>query len=326
MKQRILSRIAAHIHIDSVKDLAFISLGKCAAIDPAGASLALSKTACVIAAGTWAESRCLIKNRDRNYHPRLVVFHEEIDGMEVCYLKDLETGWVEGMNAQGMGIVNSALMVGRDEAEKKRAKKGEPTKDGQQMLTALAMDDPRKASAYLCTKKTRMLGHTIIGTPKTLRTIEQTSKHSFIEKESIKDTVLVRTNHGWNHEDAGYQKGEDHTSTLVRRENAQRVLEDVAAVRDLAPALRKHRYRNPAFNIVRDAKMETSSQMVLNLSDKAMLLYLLPGKQEFLGVVNTLGRKPKIVLEVFTYDKGGKVKEVKYAEINESDVPDDVVE
>jgi hypothetical protein len=45
------------------------------------------------------------------------VVHTIIYGVEVAYLHDMITDWSEGMNEHGIGVVNSALLVGHDEAE-----------------------------------------------------------------------------------------------------------------------------------------------------------------------------------------------------------------
>ena len=42
-----------------------------------------------------------------------------MDGVEVAYIHDLDTGYLEGMNAAGLGMVNAALLVGKDEKEVK---------------------------------------------------------------------------------------------------------------------------------------------------------------------------------------------------------------
>ena len=43
--------------------------------------------------------------------------------VEHCYVVDQDTGWSEGMNSEGIGIVNSALMVKQDEKEKRLPRK-----------------------------------------------------------------------------------------------------------------------------------------------------------------------------------------------------------
>ena len=44
-------------------------------------------------------------------------------GIEICYVIDNETDWTEGMNQYGIGLVNSALFVKRDEKEFDKSKK-----------------------------------------------------------------------------------------------------------------------------------------------------------------------------------------------------------
>ena len=74
---------------------------------------------CIIVAKRVGDTLIMAKNRDRAYKPELEVVHEIIDGVEVAYLRDTITDWSEGMNEYGIGILNTALMVGYDENEKK---------------------------------------------------------------------------------------------------------------------------------------------------------------------------------------------------------------
>ena len=79
---------------------------------------------CIIVSKSIDGSKILAKNRDRAYKPSLEFVHTIIDGVEVVYLRDTVTDWSEGMNEYGVGLVNTALMVGYDENEKKIVKKG----------------------------------------------------------------------------------------------------------------------------------------------------------------------------------------------------------
>ena len=53
----------------------------------------------------------LAKNRDRIYKPSIEIIHEIIDGIEIVYIKDKQSGWIEGMNSLGFGLVNATLDV-----------------------------------------------------------------------------------------------------------------------------------------------------------------------------------------------------------------------
>ena len=79
---------------------------------------------CVVCAKKFGEDIILGKNRDRNYAPNLKIVRElTSEGVELCYVVDQDTGWSEGMNSEGIGIVNSALMVKQDEKEKRLPRK-----------------------------------------------------------------------------------------------------------------------------------------------------------------------------------------------------------
>ena len=78
---------------------------------------------CIIVHKKLGDTTIMAKNRDRMYKPELEVVHELINGVEVVYLHDVITDWSEGMNEFGIGVVNTALMVGFDEKEKQLVKK-----------------------------------------------------------------------------------------------------------------------------------------------------------------------------------------------------------
>jgi len=89
---------------------------------------------CIIVSKEVDDKFILAKNRDRAYAPTLEIIHTIMDGIEVAYLHDTTTDWSEGLNENGIGVVNSALLVGHDEAEHKIVKKGgKPGPDGDKM-------------------------------------------------------------------------------------------------------------------------------------------------------------------------------------------------
>ena len=57
-------------------------------------------------------------------------------------------------------------------------------------------------------------------------------------------------------------------------------------------------------------KLWTSSQVVMNLKQKEIILYLVPGQVKFVGVENNLpkGYKPKISFRVLKYSKNPEDK------------------
>jgi len=285
-----------------------------------GGHMAATKNACVITVGNFGGSRCLLKNRDRTYKPAIKIIHEVIDGTEVAYLYDVGTDWSEGMNEAGIGIVNSALAVGRDEAEKKIIRQvGKKSKDGERIRKALGQTTLDEAVDVLCTYHGGVKGHTFISDQDRAKSVEATTKHECVVKPIRGSGNHVRTNHGFVYEDAGYTEGENYISTVARRNHTMRVLRGVDDPLEIAPALVRARKKNrqDPNNIVRDTdNMVTSSQMVLNLTNLEMLVYLIPGKVTFKGVENRLPgkRQPKINVRVFRY-KGIKLDDPKVTNV-----------
>jgi len=68
---------------------------------------------CVILYTTINGKKILAKNRDRIYHPNIEIIHEIIDGIEVIYLMDKKTGWIEGMNENGFGTIKCYIKYER---------------------------------------------------------------------------------------------------------------------------------------------------------------------------------------------------------------------
>lgn len=64
---------------------------------------------CVIFYTNKCGDLILAKNRDRNYKPEIQIIHEIKNGLELVYIKDLMSGWIEGINENGTAIVNSSL-------------------------------------------------------------------------------------------------------------------------------------------------------------------------------------------------------------------------
>lgn len=271
----------------------------------------LPKKACIIAAGGWDDKISLLKNRDRNYKPDIRVIRKLIDGVEVAYMTDDVTGWCEGLNEHHIGIVNSALSVGRDEAEHTLVSMGKKPKDGDRVLHALACDDLDAAVKSLKNFKGGLKGHTFASDRKRLFALEKTSKHECKVSSLDMDELHVYTNHGIQYEDAGYTEGKKYVSSVMRRDQALKALREIEGPEEAPTALMDGSLKKPKDpnNMVRDTKeMSTTSQMVLDLTDLELLLYVVPGKSKYLGMDNKLpkDRKPKIKVRVFKYTDDGK--------------------
>ncbi len=265
-------------------------------------------TECIIVSKEIDDKFILAKNRDRAYNPKLEVVHTIIDGVEVAYLHDMITDWSEGMNEHGIGVVNSALLVGHDEAEHKIIKKGgKPGPDGDKMRNIIKQPTLRDALKAALTYKGKsgmsLKGHTFVSSPKQLISIETTSKHKPEIKLQNTESPVVRTNHGYMFTDAGYTHGQKYLSSKMRKVSAEKSVDKVEDWKEIAAAMRKEFFpKNSSLNMRRDTQeMWTSSQTVLNLTDRIIQINYFESKvEEFAGIRTELpeGYTPKIKIEV----------------------------
>jgi hypothetical protein len=264
-------------------------------------------TECIIVSKEVDDKFILAKNRDRAYKPKLEVIHTLLDGVEVVYLHDITTDWSEGMNEYGIGLVNSALMVGHDEAEKKIVKKkGKPSKDGERIRKVLSkktLKDAVKTVLGYNGTNGGIKGHTFISSPKYMISVEQTSKHKpNVILQNIEHPI-VRTNHGHVFTDAGYTTGMDYKSSKIRKISAEKTIDKVKNWREIPMVMRKQFYKSDSqLNMRRDTnKMFTSSQTLMNLTDRIFHLeYFVDKVESFEGIKRKLPNSytPKIKIEI----------------------------
>lgn len=258
---------------------------------------------CIIISKEVDDKFILAKNRDRTYKPKLEIIHELIDGVEVVHLHDLHTDWSEGMNEFGIGIMNTALMVGFDEKELKIIRKtGNISEDGDKIRTALSKKNLKDAVTSIVEYKKGLRGHTFISSPDDMITVEMSNRKPKLKLVNSEHPI-VRTNHGHAYSDAGYNTGKSYESSKIRQISAELQIEKAKKWYDLAPLLRQKFFDNTSrFNMKRDTpKLKTSSQMVLNLTDKLVLFtYFDSNVEKFFGIKNKLpkGYTPKIKIKV----------------------------
>jgi len=251
------------------------------------------------------------KNRDRNYTPELKVVREMSgNGNEVCYVQDQDTDWSEGMNSNGIGLVNSALFVKRDEKDFDKAKKKKaPSKDGIRIRHALSKDTFKEVVESLVKFDTGVKGHTLVSNGKKLVVIENTSRTKPLVKiHDIDKSSIVRTNHGIEHPEQGYTRGPDRISSELRMNNAKKLIDNEKEYKKVFPLFYNDtQKKGPKFDLVRaQNKLWTSSQILMNLNKKQLILYLIPGAVKFIGIENKLPKnyEPKIKLDVRQYEHG----------------------
>ena len=282
---------------------------------------------CIAFSKKFGDDIVLGKNRDRNYTPELKIVREiSGNGIEVCYVQDQDTDWSEGMNSNGIGLVNSALFVKRDEKDYDKSKKKKaPSKDGIRIRHALSKDTLRDVVESLVKFDTGVKGHTIVSDGKKVVVIENTSRTKASVKIHDISNSVVRTNHGLEHPEQGYTRGPDRISSQLRLKNAQNIIDNESDYKKLFPKFYNHtQNKGPKYDVVRaQNKLWTSSQILMNLNKREMMLYLIPGAVKFIGVENKLpkGYDKKINLVVREYEHSPSDKYGTYVKTTEKPKP-----
>ena len=273
---------------------------------------------CIIVAGEAEGDHVLAKSRDRNYHARVKIIRDLLeDGTEVVYFEDLDTGYAEGMNSHGLGVINSALSISEDENEVKGKVKSE---DGPRMVNALQYRDIDEAIKALVGHKGGIKGHTFVGNPTSLYSIEMSSEHTpVITPLDPKTGFDVRTNHGFDHDGAGYtpdRRPADYMSSKIRKAQAEVELADIDDFEALAPALAKQHFgKGSNDNMLRrvptEAGMVTTSQVAMHLPKKEFIFYYFPDECDFEGIEDKTpdDHKPEIKIRVMKSKKKDKDEE-----------------
>jgi len=266
---------------------------------------------CIIIGGRASGGNIMGKTRDRNYRPEIQIIRELLDdGLEIMYLHDKTTDYSEGMNSNGIGIVNSALLISDDEnAVQLKAKSKNPSRDGKRMRNALSKGTLKKVIHELISHDTGVKGHTFVGDPKTLYSIEVTSKNKPILKKLDPMTGFdVRTNHGFDHPDAGYtpeRRPDDYLSSKMRHAQAGIEIAGIEDHEQLMPALAQQHFEpNSNLNMRRETQqMRSTSQVMMHLDKREFLCYLFPDGCDYKGCIDKTppGYKPKINLRVIQY-------------------------
>ena len=285
----------------------------------------LKKQSCVISIGNVEDKKILFKVRDRKYIPKIRVYHNQINGVEVLYVKDEVTAWIEGINEYGIGIINSALLVKRDENEhlnpirKKRRSGRVLSRDGNRVLKILSSRNIEEALDMVLNYDAGIKGHTFISDGKTTYSIEHTSKLKPKFRKLKEGANHVRTNHGILHPGAGYEGGDPLNSSMARKKMTERVLRRAKSIKDISTDLfnesakKKHDFDS---SIRLHGEMFTSSLFAFDLKARKMYLYILQDKGDYLGYRREIEGQTSCSFEVYRFNKKNKIEKI---DINKPD-------
>jgi len=175
---------------------------------------------CVILFTTINGKKILAKNRDRIYHPNIEIIHEIIDGIEIVYLMDKKTGWIEGMNENGLALLNATLnMKDSDSKSFINTRKNILKKKKNKIFNALK-NNTKKNIFYNLIKKSEdpdliLEGNTLVHYNNDIYHIENDIYNKFNIRNIKKPIVL--TNHSNYLPNLGYTTGKKGLSSYLRQ-------------------------------------------------------------------------------------------------------------
>jgi hypothetical protein len=276
------------------------------------------KNSCIIASGQFQDKKCLFKNRDRGYKPKVKVCHRVVNGTEIIYLEDKVTDWCEGLNEYGIGVVNTTLDIlsdqrqGTEEEDDDISKKPE---DKKRMIQALSQKKITEVVRYITMYLNGLEGHNLVANSEVTFAIEEPEDtDTFTVTKLEHEKLLVRTNHKNFFKNIGKSEVDetvDYKSSISRYNQAVKILNKVKEPEKIAPAIygAKRKDLDDPNNMIKDTdKLSTTSQMVLNLSDLEFCLYLIPNKIDFIAYEVKLPKdyQPKIKFKLFQYSELNK--------------------
>lgn len=285
---------------------------------------------CVILYTVINGKKILAKNRDRTYKPNIELVHEIVNDIELAYIRDKKTGWVEGMNENGCGLVNSTLNMNESKHVKKMKKSVLKTKKNK-IFNALCQQKNNKIF-YDLIKQTNinndvLEGHTLVTINNGIFHIENNIYNDFIIKKV--DKPVVYTNHGINLKDEGFTEGKKGLSSFLRKKMVETELKcnkDVDLYDDFVKNVMNVNYTNidPRFHSYRDKSLtlrkknidknqvfiNTTGQLILNITDKEFVYYTDVNNSETIKYVNKLPNNyvPKIRIIIKETEKHIKTK------------------
>lgn len=242
---------------------------------------------CVVAAKWFADLGWVgVKNRDRNYRPKVRIKKNFRNRTEKLYMWDEDTRYAEGLNQHGVCILSAAVMVKKDEEEGFETDSHSDfySPDGRKIRRAL--EEKTVEQALQSCIDSQLPGNTIIFDRNTCYLLEgsfRDAKHTdYVHKSRRipRTEVALRTNHGIWLPWAGYQHDGDSAgerasarSSHTRYKLALKGVERATDPHQLLDAMSVTPEKNPQLNPIRVEKntrkkiMRTTGQIMLIASN-----------------------------------------------------------
>lgn len=264
---------------------------------------------CVILCTKINGKQILAKNRDRTYKPLIEIIHEIVNDIEVAYIKDKNSNWIEGMNENGFGLINSTLSRTDGKIKNKQIVK-------KHNVIYKALTEKHIAQNFYnivndTDKNYTLEGHTILFFDNELIHFENNKKNEFVA-EKIKNNK-VYSNYGVNLKKEGYTQCNKGMSAYLRANIIKEELKNnkIDSVEDLSKIMnsnykninpRFHPYRSKQYsqkknrNNTGNFNVSTTGQIIFNITDLIFTYYADVNNSEQVKYVNKLPKDytPKI--------------------------------
>ena len=241
---------------------------------------------CVILCTEIRGKQILAKNRDRLYKPYIEIIHEIVNGIEVAYIKDKQSGWIEGMNANGFGLVNCTLSNGDNKINKERLVKNNII---YKALTEKNIEEKFYEIINNSEKDYILEGHTILYKDKELIHFENNNNNEYVTEKIKNDKVY--SNYGINLKKEGYTKCNKGMSAFLRRGIIKKELKDnkISSIDELIQLMNNNydglsKYYHPY-------RKTTRGQLILNMTDLEFYYYSDVYNSERVTYINRLPKE-----------------------------------
>jgi hypothetical protein len=297
---------------------------------------------CVILYTIINGKKILAKNRDRTYNPHIKLIHEIVNGLEIAYIKDEDTGWIEGMDENGFALVNSTLSVNDSKhMSQKRVIYKSSSKKKNKIYYILTKKNKSKffhkilENHKIKNYKTNLFleGHSLMALENgKIYHIENNSKDDYVVNNINENTVF--TNSGQLLKNEGYTYGRKAVSSFLRKKIVEKELDDLFKNKKnicyenvyttISQLLNKnyvnldplfHTYRDKNFTVKKHKELlhkrklvNTTSQLIFNITDKEFVFYNDINNSANVNYINKLPKNtvPKIKITIKKTEKNSK--------------------
>jgi len=294
---------------------------------------------CVILYTVINGKKILAKNRDRAYNPHIKLIHELVNGLEIAYIKDEDTGWIEGMDENGFALVNSTLSTndGKNMSKKRIIYNNSNTKKNKTYYVLTKKNKSKFFHKILHNHKIKDYKTNLFLEGHSLMSLEN-GKIYHIENNSIDDYVVdnikentVFANSGQLLKKEGYTHGRKGVSSFLRKKIIEKELNDLFKNKKnicyeniyttISHLLNKnyvnldplfHTYRDKMYTLKKHKELNhhkkfvnTTSQLIFNVTDKEFVFYNDIHNSAKVSYVNKLPKNtlPKIKITIKDTEK-----------------------